>query len=581
MRVLLTFLYGEADALALLPRLEAAIDRTRHRLATATVRQSLDAALTQEDALLIAYGDSVRSAGDSPLRGLARFLDENMAGLLSGVHILPFYPSTSDDGFSVADYRAVDPALGGWQDVEALADKHKVMFDAVINHISRASEWFQGYLRGEAPYTDYFISADAEWDLREVVRPRTLPLLTPVESALGPRLVWTTFSDDQIDLNFANPQLLFEIADLLLFYAERGASLVRLDAIAYLWKEVGTRSIHLPQTHAVVKLLRAVLDAAAPHVLLITETNVPHGDNISYFGAPLPDGTRSDEAQLVYQFPLPPLILHTLATGDSTALSRWAAQLEPPLGAFFNFTASHDGIGVLPALGLLTPEEVEQLAQRTLAHGGLISYRALSDGTQTAYELNTTWYDALNDPAQPNDDTDIARFLASQAIMLSLAGLPGIYMQSLVGARNCRPCYEETGRARSLNREKFDLDALATELAQPESRTARVFAGYRRLLAARRSHAAFHPTAPQQLLEVGSHLVALARRPVEAAEDAPPTLLCVIEVAGAPAMATLPVGADAATHWRDLLSDGEAVAGDGRLHVALEPYQVRWLVAQQ
>lgn len=580
---LLAFLYGEETAAESLPALEAAIERTRRALAARPPAPPLD----ERDALLITYGDSVRSPGEPPLRTLGRFLDEQLGDLITGVHILPFYPYTSDDGFSVVDYRAIDPALGDWGDVEAIGGTRRVMFDAVINHVSQESAWYKAYLRGEEPYAGYFIEADPAWDLSQTVRPRTLPLLTPVETARGPRQIWTTFSTDQIDLNFANPRVLVEIADLLLFYAERGAGLIRLDAIAYLWKEPGTRSIHLAQTHAVVKLLRAVLDAAAPHVLLITETNVPHTDNISYFGSPLPEMAaegplpRSDEAQLVYQFPLAPLLLHTLASGDATVLTEWAASLGDVPGSFFNFTASHDGIGVLPALGLLTPEEVGALAERTLAHGGRISYRALPDGSQTPYELNITFYDALNDPARPNLETDVARFLASQAIMLALAGLPGIYFQSLFGARNCYACLEATGRARSINREKFDYDSLRLELADPGSRAHRVFDGYRRLLRARQNHPAFHPAVRQDVLELGPGLFGLLRRLPGWPHDERRALLCLVNVSGMPQNAYVTLDDGAARAWTDLLSGARLTFDYGALTPTLAPYQVLWLAAEE
>jgi sucrose phosphorylase len=298
--------------------------------------------------------------------------------VLDGVHILPFFPYSSDDGFSVIDYKQVDPPLGGWEDVARLEQRYRLMFDAVINHISRESSWFQGFLQGERPYTDFFIAVDPETDLSEVVRPRALPLLTRFETANGVKYVWTTFSDDQIDLNYANPRVAMAIIDVLLFYAEQGAQIIRLDAIAYLWKEIGTGCIHLAKTHEMVKLWRAVFDAVAPDVLLITETNVPHQENISYFGDYLPETGKTDEAQLVYNFTLAPLTLHAFLSGDATRLSQWAKTLQAPTGAtFFNFIASHDGFGVRPAEGILGPAEMQALVDRTLAHGGQVGYRAI------------------------------------------------------------------------------------------------------------------------------------------------------------------------------------------------------------
>jgi sucrose phosphorylase len=513
---------------------------------------------------------------------LAGFLDVELADSISGVHILPCFPYSSDDGFSVIDYLQIDPALGDWEDVARLGRRYRLMFDFVANHISQHSTWFQAYRRGQAPYDGFFIEADSAADLSQVVRPRVSPLLTPVETARGLRHVWTTFSADQIDLNYANPAVLLAMTQVLLHYVAHGAEIIRLDAIAYLWKEIDTSCIHLPQTHAVVKLWRAVLDAVAPHVLLITETNVPHADNISYFGRSLPETGGTDEAQLVYNFSLAPLTLHAFVTGDAGKLSAWAATLQAPtagasprLGpgaSFFNFIASHDGIGVLPARGILSDAELQQLVERTVAHGGQVSVRSLPDGSQTPYELNITLYDFLNPPDRPDSDKDVARFLASQAILLALAGVPGIYVHSLVGSRNCHACLAETGRARSLNRQKWTLTELRGLLADPTGHARQVFDGYRRLLRLRRGQPAFHPASSQQVLPGNPALFTLLRG---AELDAP--LLLSVNVSGRPALLRLDAANLPVKTWRDLLS-GEQFHADGDWLVApMAPYQVRWL----
>jgi sucrose phosphorylase len=451
------------------------------------------------------------------------------------------------------------------------------MFDAVINHISRQSAWFQAFLAGQAPYTDYFIVVDPGTDVSDVVRPRATPLLTPVESGQGTRHVWTTFSADQIDLNYANPRVLLEMVDLLLFYVEHGADIIRLDAIAYLWKEIGTPCIHLPQTHRVVKLFRAVLDAVAPGVLLITETNVPHEENISYFGDPLPGTDETDEAQIVYQFPLAPLVLHAFRTGDARRLTEWAATLTTPSPAatFFNFIASHDGIGVMPARGLLDDDEIQALVERTLAHGGQVSYRANPDGSRSVYELNITLFDALNDPRAPQPELDVRLFLASQVIMLSLAGVPGIYVHSLFGSRNCHECVARTGRARSINREKFRRQTLDAELADPESLKSRVFRQYVELLRLRGAHAAFHPSGGQRVLRLRDAVFSLART----APDGRETVLCLVNVSPDRqvvhvdlATLGLPLAA-----WRDIISGETYGVTGGRLSIPVAGYQALWL----
>ncbi len=550
----LYFIYSQKEASWLQEAIAQRIRVFREDHPTKGPPHPLHQLLTQRDAILITYGDQFQQPGQPHLRTLARFLDDHLRDVLDGVHILPFFPYSSDDGFSVIDYKQVDPALGDWRDIARLKQRgYRLMFDAVINHISRESAWFQGFVRGEKPYRDYFIVVDPLADFSQVVRPRALPLLTPVETSEGVKHVWTTFSSDQVDLNYANPQLALEIIDVLLFYAAQGAQIIRLDAIAYLWKEQGASCIHLPKTHAMVKLWRAIFDAVAPDVLLITETNVPHQENISYFGDYLPETGKTDEAQLVYNFTLAPLTLHAFLSGDARKLSRWAATLEAPPGAtFFNFIASHDGIGVRPAEGVLSPEEMQALVDRTLAHGGQVSYKANPDGSRSVYELNATLYDLLNDPAHPNLEEDVARFLASQSILLSLAGVPGVYVHSLFGSRNCHACYEQTGRERSLNREKFDLDAVETRLADPHSHQARVFAGYRKMLKVRRQLPAFHPFAGQTILEGNPAIFAVLRT----APDESQRVLCLTNVSSQPQSFRLPSGG-----WKNVFS-GEVVGAD-------------------
>ena len=485
------------------------------------IRVPAETSLSERDSILITYGDQVQETGQPPLQTLTEFCEAHLRGAVSGIHILPFYPWSSDDGFSVKDYRAVDPALGGWDNVERLGRSFRLMFDGVINHASAQGEWFQKFLRDEKPYRDYFFTVEGDPDLSQVVRPRTLPLLTEYQTDSGHRRIWTTFSPDQVDLDFRNPDVLLEIINILLMYAQRGAQFIRLDAIAYLWKQIGTNCIHLPQTHAVIQLLRGVFDDVAPHVRLITETNVPHADNISYFG----DG--KNEAQLVYNFALPPLALHTLRTGDATSLSDWAMGLDLPSDqtTFFNFLASHDGIGLNPARGILSSAEIDALVAQTLAHGGLISYKENADGTQSPYEMNINYFDALSNPFRrggvtpPLLETQINRFMAAQAIMLSLRGVPGIYFHSLFGSRNWKEGVELTQHNRTINRQKLELAQLEAELAFPNSLRAQVFGRYRQLLATRAKSAAFHPHGGQKILDVGRGVFGILRTSPDSAQQ--------------------------------------------------------------
>jgi len=502
--------YGTQTADVLYDRLRALIDTYRKRASPVSLERRRT--ISEKDAILITYADQVTEKDIPPLRSLRDFCQSHIKEIISSVHVLPFYPYSSDDGFSVIDYKSVDPALGGWEEITVLGQHFRLMFDAVINHVSVQSEWFQEFLEGHPKYKDYFITITGNPDLSQVVRPRTLPLLTQFHTSSGERAVWTTFSADQVDLNYHNPHVLLDILDTLLFYAAQGAEFIRLDAIAYLWKEIGTPCIHLPQTHHIIQLFRSVLDEVFPHVMLITETNVPHADNISYFG----DGTN--EAQMVYNFALPPLVLHTLRTGNARALSDWARTLRLPGSqvTFFNFLASHDGIGLNPVRAILTAQEINALVEGTLARQGLVSYKQNSDGTQSPYELNINYFDALcrvdeNGVVTETIELQVDRFMAAQAIMLSTAGVPGIYFHSLFGSRGWAEGVALTGSNRSINRQKFPRAFLEEQLAVSGSQPQRVFRRYAHMLKARTSCAAFHPNGNQHVLDCGETIFALLR----------------------------------------------------------------------
>ncbi|MFW5695663.1 MAG: sugar phosphorylase [Alkalispirochaeta sp.] len=471
-----------------------------------------DFPLSADDALLITYGDTLRGPDAAPLEYLYRFLDEHVEETVTGVHILPFSPYSSDDGFSVIDYRAVHQELGDWEQIEKIAAEFRLMVDLVLNHCSAQSRWFQGFLRSEKPYDEYFLTADPREDYSMVVRPRALPLLTPVETNHGTEHVWTTFSEDQIDLNWNNPEVLLEMLDIFLGYLARGAQIVRLDAIAYLWKEIGHSCIHHPHTHRIVKLFRRVLELVDPAGILITETNVPHQENVSYFG-------EGDEAHMVYNFSLPPLLLDAVIRGTTEQLRSWIAGLtDPGPGmAFFNFCASHDGIGLLPTHGILTDEQRDVLVRVVQERGGRVSHKATAAG-EIPYEMNVNYLSAATDPALPESQR-AEQFLATQAVMLSLAGVPGIYIHSLIGSENWQAGVEHTGKNRSINREKLDFETVLEELSDDSTLRAMVFSGYKQLLRARAGHAAFHPRSPQRVVESDNRLLVLVRGPYREESD--------------------------------------------------------------
>jgi len=548
----------------------------------------------QRDVVLITYGDQVRFDGPegkkggprsprsprSPLLALERFLAEaGLKGLINTIHLLPCFPWSSDDGFSVIDYRQIDPSLGDWADVDRLGRDYRLMFDLVLNHISRRSRWFEEYLAGREPYRRFFIevdpasdtATDLAADLAAVVRPRSLPLLAEVATASGPRHVWTTFSDDQIDLNYAEPDVLVEMVDVLLLYLRHGARIVRLDAIAYLWKQLGTPCIHLPQTHQVVKLLRDVAEELSPGSIILTETNVPHKENVSYFG-------DSDEAQMVYQFSLAPLLLEALLAGDGRLLMDWLKAIPPtpPATTVLNFTASHDGIGVRPLEGLMPPDRFKNLIDAVRVRGGQVSTKRGPDGSDSPYELNISYFSALAAPDELDElrgrEIQIARFLASQAVMLSLVGIPAVYFHSLVATCNNMKGVAETARPRSINRQKFGLGQLRAILAHEEA-PARVLSSYRRLLSIRIAQPAFHPDATQAAIDLGRRELVTFLRETSPHSFEQQKILVIANLAPGPQTIDLP-SETGYPSGADLLAEDP---GKGLKHLTLKPYQIAWL----
>ena len=471
---------------------------------------------SEKDQWVICYGDSILDEGTPPLAVLDTFLQRYLGDAISGVHVLPFFPWSSDDGFSVIHYREVNSELGEWAHIQTLASHYDLMADLVLNHVSRESLWFVDYLTGSLPGRDYFIEVDPDTDVSQVTRPRSSPLLVPISTRRGTRHVWATFSEDQIDLNFENPDVLLEFVGILLFYLQQGVRIIRLDAVAFLWKRLGTSCIHLPETHTVVRLLRAIVDEIAPGTLLITETNVPHAENISYFGLERLAKGAPDEAHMVYQFALPPLLLHTLTRGEATTIQTWLNSLPvlPEQCTYLNFTASHDGIGVRPLEGLLPDHERDALLELMHRFGGFVSMRSNPDGSDTPYEINITWFEAMCGTRRGPDPWQIARFLCSQAIMLSLQGIPALYIHTLTGTLNDVEGVERSGRLRSINRRRWQLEELALLLESPSTPTHDVFHALHRLLEQRRQEPCFHPNAPQRVIDTPPELLAIERGPL-------------------------------------------------------------------
>ncbi len=526
---------------------------------------------SQNEVLTIAYGDSIYTTEEKPLVTLNKFL-ERLQDTITGVHILPFCPYSSDDGFSVIDYLEVDSNLGNWEDVEAIAQKFDLMADLVLNHISSQSDWFEQFKQGQKPGCDYFIEASPEDDLSAVVRPRSTPLLVEVDTIKGKKHVWATFSADQVDLNYENPDVLIEVIKIILFYLDKGAKYIRLDAVGYLWKCLGTPCIHLPQTHALIKLFREIAQMLNPDVALITETNVPNRENLSYFG-------NRDEAHLIYNFSLPPLILNALLQGKSDHLKTWMMSMPPaPSGcAYFNFTASHDGIGLRPTEGLLSPDEYQTMLKTMEKFGGKISMRSKADGTQSPYEINISLFDALKGTAKGVDEWQIERFLCSQTIMMALEGIPAFYIHSFLATPNDLAGVEQTGRNRSINRHRWNYQELESKLQDPKSTQSIVMGEMSRRIQIRRRQPAFHPNATQYTLHpMNKSLFAFWRQSINRDQS----IFCIHNLSDRPQKLHLSdINLICVDPWHDLLS-GQVIE-DISDSFMLQPYQCAWITNQE
>lgn len=460
--------------------------------------------LNEEDAILITYADNITREGEKPLRTLHRFLTRHVQDAVTGVHILPFYPSSSDGGYAVMDFKEVDPQFGTWEDVRTIARDYRVMADLVINHVSSKSGWFQGFLQGDRRYRDYFIWSEKRPDMPDVFRPREHPLFTEFESHTGRKYVWTTFSEDQVDLNYRNPDVLLKMIEVLLFYLSQGIEMIRLDAIGYVWKESHSSCVNLSKTHQIVKLIRTILECVAPYAVILTEANFPYKDNVAYFG-------EGHEANMVYNFALPPLVIDAFIRKNTSCLQVETRKIRQNL-MFFNFLASHDGIGLLSAKQILPQKNFEDLLRTTLEHQGRISYKtSLSEGRKP-YELNISYFDAINDPEHPVSATDVKRFVASQAILLADKGIPGIYFHSLLGSRNFLDGVKETGINRMINREKLHEDDLNAALADDNTIQHQVFERLLHLLKVRRQCPLFHHRVRKKVVDLDKRLYSITRR---------------------------------------------------------------------
>ena len=523
---------------------------------------------SQRDIALITYGDSIVDGGSKPLKVLRDFCEKWLANCVTWVHILPFFPWTSDDGFSVLDYSSVNQALGDWNDINDIATDYRLMADLVLNHCSSRSAWFDNFKQGIDPGRGYFFTKGSSFDVSRVVRPRTSDLTMPVVTWEGEQQVWCTFSHDQVDFDFSNPDVLLEFTRIIRLYLDRGVRIFRLDAVAFTWKRSGTTCINLPEAHDLVRLLRSLIEWVQPDAIIITETNVPNIENLAYFG-------QRDEAHCIYNFALPPLLIHTLVEADSSRITRWLMSMPPAIlgTTYFNFLASHDGIGLRPVEGLLSEGELDSMIDRLQENGALLSWREHADGTRTVYEVNVSLFDAFKHIGEAVDLT-LERMILAHAILLGLEGVPAIYLHSFLATNNDLSRVENTGHNRAINRHQWALDELTGLLNDAKSQHARCLQAIKQLIDTRQGQPAFHPNATQFTLNCGRSIFGFWRQSPDRAQS----IFCLYNVT--PTSTTIAaaslnlVGSDS---WRDLISGEIVDLFSENPTIELAPYQAVWL----
>ena len=520
----------------------------------------------QQDIILITYANSIVEKGEIPLQTLQKFLNTFIDSYINSIHILPYFPYSSDDGFAVIDFKKINDTFGTWKDIRNIASKYKLMTDVVINHVSSRSQWFEQFKNNRDPGQHYFLSVEPNTDTSKVIRPRTSPLLQEVKTLNGKKFVWSTFSHDQPDLNFSNPDVLLEVIDIIRTYLDHGSKIFRLDAVAFIWKELGSKCINLSETHEIIRLIRTLIDFYSDEIYLITETNIPNRENLSYFG-------NRNEAHLIYNFALPPLILHTLLNGKSDKIKQWLMAMPPAIfgTTYFNFIASHDGIGLRPVEQILSDSEVNNLTNNIKKAGGKISYRSIK-GNERPYEMNIALFDALKFHINDNEDGyQEERFIVAHTIMLALEGIPAFYINSLLSTKNDYQKVKHSGHNRAINRHQWSWDKIIKKLAE-DNHYSRIYKELLKLIKLRKKHAAFHPNATQFTLNLGDNTLALWRQSL----DRDQSIFAIHNISNKQVSIKLAdLNLIETDIWVDLITDN--FLKNTHAIVKLKPYQSMWI----
>ncbi len=475
--------------------------------------------ISEKTTLVICYGDNINSNQKSSIQVFQNFFKENLKKYFNAIHFLPFYPSSSDSGFAVKDHYKIEKRIGNWSDIKKISKNNHVMADIVINHSSARGLWFKNFLKKKRPGKDYFLTVNSKFNTSKVVRPRDHKLLKKIDIFNKSDYIWRTFSADQIDLDFKNPSVLLRFIKIMVHLVSNGVTIFRLDAIAYLWKKNGTNCINLKQTHEIVKLLRLISNLLNVETIIITETNLPEKENLSYFG-------NNNEANWIYNFSLPPLLIHAFLFENSSYLSKWSKKLPNAKfqNSYLNFIASHDGIGMRPIEGILNERSLNNFLKRLKKNGSKFSYRKVQNKSRKVYEANITVFDALKKSnTDPNGKFFLERYISAHAIMISFEGIPAIYFNSLFGKSNDEAKYVITGNNRDVNRYKWSYENITKKLKDKNSKQSIFYQNLVKLLEIKRKQKAFHPNAKRLNINLGSKIFCYERISL----DKKQTIICI------------------------------------------------------
>ena len=519
--------------------------------------------ISEKTTLVICYGDSVYSEKNKSIRVFKNFFQKRLGENFNIVHFLPFYPSSSDSGFAVKDHYKIDSKLGNWFDIKSFSKKSDIMADMVINHSSARGLWFKNFLKAKRPGKDYFLTVDSKFNTSKVVRPRDHKLLKKIDIFNKTDYLWRTFSPDQLDLNFKNPAVLLRFIKIMINLINHGVTIFRLDAIAYLWKESGTKCINLNKTHEIIKLLRVISGLLNTQTLIVTETNLPEKENLSYFG-------KNDEANWIYNFSLPPVLIHAFLFENNSYLYNWSKKLPRSKNGncYLNFIASHDGIGMRPTEGLLSSKALKDFLYRLKKNGSKFSYRKIQNKSKKIYEANITVFDALKKTNYDNGKFSFERYISAHSIMIAFEGIPAVYFNSIFGTSNDEAKFVITGNNRDVNRYKWNLKNISNKLNNKDSKEYYFYKKISNLLSIKKKQKAFHPNASRENINLGPKIFCFKRESINKKQ----TIICITNLSSKIQYLKL---SKKFLKYKDLLGSKIFFTIDKR--IKLDPCQTIWL----